>query len=80
MKVNIQIPKISAKEFSKRRAAIGLTLEQLSALTDIGRQRISRAERGEKASLRYDSKTKKLYVPRGLTMALLYVEQNLQAA
>lgn len=69
----IDVPKLSAEEFEARRQKVGLTMPQLTMLTDISRQRISRVVKGDPASMMSDEDGT-LFVPRALTLALMGVE------
>ena len=71
----VEVPKLSAEEFLRRRLAADLTQAQLTMLTDISRNRIARVERGETASLMRDEDGT-FFVPRALTLALIGVEEG----
>lgn len=71
------VPKLTPAQFATLRAKTEVTMEQLTTLTDIGRQRISRVEKGHESSLCYDEETKTRFVPRSLTMALLCVQEGI---
>ena len=70
----VDIPQLSPEEFAKRRMRLGVTMQQLTMLTDVGRQRISRIEKGDPASLITEGG--KSFVPRSLVLALMGLEDG----